>query len=239
MTFNKEETSSSDDYSSSSSSMQVDDDQLEGDDVQLQNQDDAMKVIQSNAANSIHEQALMIIEKMNTYSDISKSSSEMKNKDPTKMYDSIEQSTNTMVNTWSEYYSQLEELNMKIEKDKDEETFRKVYMDMITKAFADELDDLRHGRVKDKGKKKKKKAMEGEEVLKQHNVIVPNINKEEILKGDDVKVLVSCLESGMDIWTDDEKRFLISKKESQKTNTKSDEKVITLHERRRRALFGI
>jgi ABC-type transporter MlaC component len=224
--------SNDDSSETSSSSMCIDYNQEQ--DGQQSNDDSIIKQIQNETSEAIHMQALKIVDTLESYQ-------ELEDKNPTVMLASIDKSTNSMVDTWSAYYSQLELATTKKNEGKDDERFRKVYMEMITEAFADELDDLRHGRVKDQGKKKKKKTIEDddEELLKQQNIVVPSsIGQAETLKGNDVKVLVSCLESGMDIWTEEERQFLLSEKGPQQRNTKTDKDTLTLHERKRRALFG-
>jgi len=75
-------------------------------------------------------------------------------------------------------------------------------------------------------------------VLKQHNVIMPVASEGQVLNDDDVKVLVSCLESGMEMWTEDEKQFLVNENMLKRANPHNAENNVSLHERRRRLLFG-
>ena len=88
-------------------------------------------------------------------------------------------------------------------------------------------------------KKKKKKSNEYEEALEQQNVVLPKVKETvETLKNNDIKVLISCLESGMDIWTEEERKILISKKRENQRSSKEKKDPMTLHEQRRIALFG-
>mmetsp|Transcript_2790 Transcript_2790/g.3289 ORF Transcript_2790/g.3289 Transcript_2790/m.3289 type:complete len:266 (-) Transcript_2790:328-1125(-) len=160
-----------------------------------------------------------------------------------------------MKNTWSEYYSSIDEINNKTKSEEDiikeEALFRDAYMEMITEAFADELDDLRHGKVtnyntKKKKKKKKRKSNnmsnngddddgDCEAILKQDNIVMPNEEDEQLDENVDVEVLASCLESGMDIWTKEEKMLLAF---DNNKNIGEMKNRVRPHERRRRELFG-
>lgn len=199
------------------------------------------KNLESRTYDAIHKHAQIIRDTMERYSNPPKKK-ERKDEDrnPMKGCHLVEQKTSDMVDVWSEYYTQMKDIqNKSINFDADNRIFRKVYMGMITEAFADELDDLRHGRVKDKSNKKKKKSNEYNEVLEQQNVVVPKVKETvETLKSNDIKVLISCLESGMNIWTDEEKGFLTTKRREDQRNSNQKKDPVTIHEKRRIALFG-
>ncbi len=193
-----------------------------------------MKEIQCKTSNIIHEKALAMMGSIESCLD-----SDSAEHHHDKVYDSFRKGTEGMMSTWSEYFSNVE----KIEKAQSERSsgdggdtmFRNVYMEMMTEAFADELDDLRQGRVE--GIEKKKKT--DDDVLRQHNVIIPVAIGGQALNDDDVKVLVSCLDSGMEMWTEEEKQFLVEEKKLKHSNHPPNlEMNLSLHERRRRALFG-
>lgn len=199
------------------------------------------KELQSKTYDDIHKYAQMICETMEKYSNPQKKiKREVEDQNPMKGYHLIDQTTSDMVEAWSEYYTQKEAIqNKSMNVDADNGIFRKVYMDMITETFADELDDLRHGRVKDKPNKKKKKSNNYEEALEQQNVVVPKVKETvETLKSNDIKVLVSCLESGMDFWTQEEKGFLVAKQRPNRRKFIQKKDRMTLHEQKRIALFG-
>mmetsp|Transcript_6426 Transcript_6426/g.9768 ORF Transcript_6426/g.9768 Transcript_6426/m.9768 type:complete len:241 (-) Transcript_6426:1043-1765(-) len=237
MSTSEEKYSSGDDdshFSSSSPSPSQGDHQDEKEITLMQDVQSELSItkeIQSKTSDLIHKKALTIIGKINSCSDDSA-------KDPSDVYDSIEQETNDMISIWSEYFSQVEKKEKEKDDCRDDEKFRKVYMDMITEAFADELDDLRQGRVESKKVKGKKDSIQDNEVLKQHNVIMPVASEGQVLNDDDVKVLVSCLESGMEMWTEDEKQFLVNENMLKRANPHNAENNVSLHERRRRLLFG-
>jgi len=190
------------------------------------------KQLQFETFEDIRKQATLVVDTLSSYS-------KHNHKDPDQDHDLIDKAAKDMLDIWSNYYSQLEKMNKdsKTKLKLDDELFRRAYMDTVTEAFADELDDLRHGRIKDDGKNKKKKSTEYDEELKMQNVILPKDNEVNgtTLTNDDIKVLATCLESGMDIWTEEERRFLVMESQSRETNDKTTQ---TIHERRRKMLFG-
>lgn len=85
-------------------------------------------------------------------------------------------------------------------KEIDQERVRVAYMDMVTDAFADVLEDLRQ--------------QQGDEL--------------------DVDILVDCLQSGLDLWSSEEKELLLQESSGELENEEDD--GLTPHERRRRQL---
>jgi hypothetical protein len=199
---------------------------------------------------AIHEKAQDMIEKMNSFNGMysnknntTKESSKDITEDLMKCCEIIDQQTNEMVDIWSDYYHKLDSIQEKTQRqnEKDDELFKKIYMDMVTEAFADELDDLRKGTpVKETSKKKGKKRSivdaDDEEALRLQNVVLPKCHEiAKPLTNNDVKVLASCLESGMDVWSEEERRYLIQR---ERDGNKIDSTKMTIHEHRRRSLFG-
>jgi hypothetical protein len=174
-------------------------------------------------------------------------------RDPIKVFDEVGRVCDEMKEMWEQYHSDL----ASIEKDKElyeqkiDQKFRKVYMDVITETFADELDDLRHGRVRsnvhdqNRNDSKRGKHDAVPDILMQDNVVmsVPGQSNE----GDgeevhvDVKVLADMLESGMEGWNITEKELFLQdcwRKNSFTSKSKMIEKELTPHERRRMEIFG-
>ena len=159
--------------------------------------------------------------------------------DPIQVYDEMSQACSEMKSTWEEYRSDL----ASIEKDKEAQTlkdnnqFREVYMNLVTEAFADELDDLRHGKIqKDESMKKKKKSGD---VNHSFNIVIP----EERNSGDgnvDMDILADMLESGMVGWSPEEKELLLKDWKHGQSEGSAEVNVddLTPHERRRNILFG-
>lgn len=208
--------------------------------------------LKAESFEAIHKKAQDMIETMNSYNmmysnknAITKQTQTPKDasEDLMRGCEIIDQKTNEMVDIWTDYYRKLDTIQKQTQSqnEKDDETFKKIYMDMVTEAFADELDDLRKGtHVKEpttkKGKKRSMVDADDEEALKLQNVVVPKVNG--ILKpltNNDVKVLASCLESGMDFWTEEERRILIQKRRG---GNEVNSTNISIHEHRRRSLFG-
>lgn len=158
---------------------------------------------------------------------------------------SFQSKITSLVDSWKDYYAQLAVTEAQNNDQEITESFQKEYMELVTSAFADELDDLRHGRIKDtgSGKRKKKQQVSEEDLLQQQNLKFPDsdhMNQSCILKENDLKVLAHCLESSMKIWTEEEKRLFIQELEMLR-NMETDNEVRTesLHEQGRKKLFGI
>lgn len=171
--------------------------------------------------------------------------------DPLKVYDEVDQVCDEMKGAWEQYRSNLDD----IQKDKEayeqkvDSKFRKVYMHLTTETFADELDDLRHGRVstniltsKAMRKEKKQKSENESDILMQENIVIPVQSNTEEDVNVDVKVLVDMLESGMDGWDAIEKELFLQdcENKSRKHQDKETDQQTTMtpHEKRRREIFG-
>lgn len=127
----------------------------------------------------------------------------------------------------------------------DEETFRQKFMEFITDAFADELDDLRNGRIKEvvgNNKKKKKDFHEDEQFIRQQNVKFSNYpndsNKTCVLKENDLKVLAHSLESCMGVWTEEEKQLFLQEVHQSENLTATSAEATSLHEHNKMELYG-
>ena len=130
-----------------------------------------------------------------------------------------------------------------------EEEFRGMYMEMMTTAFASELDDIRTGKaaVLATSKKRKKKSAAAN-AMDEDNVFVAPPEQEadaEAAKRQaediDVDVLVNILQSGARAFSKEEKAILAEERE--RANRRSDDDggstdAMTPHERRRR-LVGL
>jgi GTPase SAR1 family protein len=156
-----------------------------------------------------------------------------------------------MKGAWEEFRSELADIERKKEahEEKIDSKFRKVFINLMTETFADELDDLRHGRVRVDTRKKDKKQLPVEnipDILMQENIVMPVQCMNENVGEDvnvDVKVLVDMLESGMDGWNASEKELILQdwKNKSRKHHDdteEEDQQVMTPHERRKREIFG-
>lgn len=180
--------------------------------------------------------ALTIFEKY------TKDNSKKFREDPSSALDEISNVTDSMRASWKNYSitrSKIEEEKAQHDAVQDEK-FRKVYMNLVTEAFGDELDDLRSGRVRveqmSKKKKSKKQGVESD-VLMQDNIIMPTDDSADVV---DMQILANMLESGMNSWTREERDLMLLDNEllSSKDQEKNNIKELTPHERRRRDLFG-
>lgn len=146
--------------------------------------------------------------------------------------------------------------------DRDEEgegdaQFQAQHMDLVTHAFADELEALRSGRpsaanrgaaaAAAQSKKKKKKARNGG--LVDNDDVEPEValqieddaNAGAAAPSIDVQVLADCLRTTGDVWTDEERELLLLegggyRRRRGGTTLDGADAVLTPHERRRRAL---
>jgi hypothetical protein len=197
-----------------------------------------LKVLKEKAFFSIHEQSLRVIDIIQAYSNVDGPNVET----PLEGYKLIDNATDSMVNIWSEYYSSLDALKQKHDNDEENNSnFRKNYVDMIAEALADEIDDLRCGRVKQTLSKKRKKSNSNVEIdsLQQQNILIPETNETmERLKDSDVEVLASCLDSGIESWSSEERRLLIAQRSCTEDTSAIDRDSLTIHERKRMLLFG-
>ena len=90
-------------------------------------------------------------------------------------------------------------------------------MEMMIKAFVTELDDMRCNRTIDTGSGASSSSKgNGEKlpsILDQDNILMPDNDEDDgsqIKGGDiDVEVLIRSLQSGMDVWTDEERQLVI------------------------------
>ncbi|GFH51325.1 predicted protein [Chaetoceros tenuissimus] len=184
----------------------------------------------------IGKKALTIFEKY------TKDNSKKFREDPSSALDEISNVTDSMRASWKNYSttkSKIEEQKAQHDAVQDEK-FREVYMNLVTEAFGDELDDLRSGkvRVEQVSKKKKSKNLGVEsDVLMQDNIIMPTDDSADVV---DMQILANMLESGMNSWTREERDLLILDNEqlSSKDQGKKNINKLTPHERRRRELFG-
>lgn len=196
-------------------------------------------ITKKNTAEELCEiggKALTIFEKY------TKDNSKKFREDPSSALDEISNVTDSMKASWNNYFrkrSEIEEQKAQHDAVQDEK-FREVYMNLVTEAFGDELDDLRSGRVRveqmSKKKKSKKQGVESD-VLMQDNIIMPTDDSADVV---DMQILANMLESGMTSWTREERDLMILDNEllSSKDQEKNNIKELTPHERRRRDLFG-
>lgn len=156
--------------------------------------------------------------------------------DPLRVFDEMSDLSGKVKQEWDTYYKKLKEIEIKFKPDEDE--FREAYMSMMTEAFSDELEDLRHGRIRTEKKKNVP------DILQQENIVMPDDFTQEGSNNStantsnvQVDVLVHLLGHGMYRWTDEEKRLLLEDmNNSGEENMDIDE--LTPHERRRLAAFG-
>lgn len=185
----------------------------------------------------IGKKALTIFEKY------TKDNSKKFREDPSSALDEISNVTDSMRASWKKYSitrSKIEEQKAQHDAVQDEK-FREVYMNLVTEAFGDELDDLRSGKVRveqvSKKKKSKKQGVESD-VLMQDNIIMPTDDSADVV---DMQILANMLESGMNSWTREERDLMILDNEqllSSNDQEKNNTNKLTPHERRRRDLFG-
>jgi hypothetical protein len=159
--------------------------------------------------------------------------------DPIRVYGEMSQACSEMKATWEEYHSDM----ASIEKVKEAQSiqtnkkFRDVYMNLVTEAFADELDDLRHGKLQNDDDAKKKMKNLDESILQQDNIVIPKERNSDGVNVD-MEILAEMLESGMEGWDQEQKELLLQDwKVSQGEGTMELEEL-TPHERRRRVIFG-
>jgi len=157
--------------------------------------------------------------------------------DPLRVYDELSTVTTAMSNEWKDFHSKIASIQREkeIQSEENEATFREAYMNLVTEAFADELDDLRQGLIRSTEKEK-----EVPDILKQDNIVMP---EEVTANGDvDVNILIEMLESGMAGWTADEKELLLldlkQRDDGDRMEMEMDVDRLTPHEKRRRELFG-
>jgi len=171
-----------------------------------------------------------------------------------QVFSKMESTTDAMITTWKKYHEQtklLSEEKARIHRQNDV-PFREIYMEMMTKAFATELDDMRCGRTIDTGSGASSSGKgNGEKlpsILDQDNILMPDNDEDDgsQIKGGgiDVEVLIRSLQSGMDVWTDEERQLVIDEQFTQNRRSSADESsrgegsLMTPHEHRRRLLFG-
>jgi hypothetical protein len=177
------------------------------------------------------------------------------NEKPMEIYDEIEKLSENMSTVWKEHYQMKRELEEEAKRMKGEQEimFKNSYMETVTTAFADELDDIRQGNVSNEVITKKKKGKKGggsdsvknedviDNILDQDNIILaqPQVAENNVF---DIDVMVSCLESGMSIWREEEKElFLLDREEEHimdEEDTMTKGRGLSIHERRRVDLFG-
>ena len=174
------------------------------------------------------------------------------NENPMAIYDEMEKLSESMSSVWKDHYQMKRKLEKDAKKQKDVQDikFKNAYMEIVTTAFADELDDFRQGNVSnDEIITKQKKGKSGggknkddiDNILDQDNIILAQTQ----VAGNgafDIDVMVSCLESGMSIWREEEKELFLIDRENEKemdvADSMSTGKRLSIHELRRIELFG-
>lgn len=123
-------------------------------------------------------------------------------REPDQVFVQLDQARNKITAAWDALYATAgeNETDKKAVEAINEDDMRAAYMDMVTDAYADVLEELR--------------TNEAEDI--------------------DVDVLVDCLQSGLDIMTQDEKQLFMQDKEEPTEETESSD--LTPHELRRRQL---
>ena len=176
---------------------------------------------------------------------------------PTSIYEEMEELSNNIGSVWTNHYQRKQELEdeVKLEKERQNLKFKNAYMEAITSAFGDELDDIRNGKVINETFTKKKKRKNSGNVSnsanKEDEVIDNILDQDNIILAQpqetgnasfDIDVMVSCLESGMSVWREEEKElFLLDREEKDMImSDDTDRKKIdvSIHEKRRLELFG-
>ena len=161
------------------------------------------------------------------------------NEEPDRVFDEIAAVTVKMEESQKGYHEQIASIERERARyhERNEPRFREAYMTLITDAFSDELDDLRHGRIRNNGRDKKEAVAD---ILQQDNIVMPEeggTNSGHI----DIDVLVDMLESGMQDWSSEEKELLLidlKVKAENENETNMDVDTLTVHERRRRDIFA-
>jgi len=158
--------------------------------------------------------------------------------DPIRVYCEMSQACSEMKATWEEYHSDIasiekvkEELSIDINK-----KFRDVYMNLVTEAFADQLDDLRHGKIQNDDTKKKTMNLD-ESILQQDNIVIPKERSSDGVNVD-MEILAEMLESGMEGWDQEQKELLLQDWIVSQVEDTVELDELTPHERRRRVVFG-
>jgi len=158
--------------------------------------------------------------------------------DLTTVLDRMESTTDAMTDAWKAYHLRTRDLSEERAEDRrrNDAVFREAYMEMVTGAFATELDDMRcgsggGGRTVDKAVPTGEGVEPMETSERDKNGDEDNVGGGEDI---DVEVLVRCLRAGSHVWTDGERRLLVGGPLAP-TSTVG---ALTPHERRRRSLFG-
>ena len=136
-----------------------------------------------------------------------------------QVFSKIEPTTDAMITTWKKYHEQtklLFEDKARIHR-QNVVPFSAKYMEMMIKEFVTELDDMRCDRTIDTGSSATSSSKgNGEKlpsILDQDNILMPDNDEDDgsqIKGGDiDVEVLIRSLQSGMDVWTDEERQLVI------------------------------
>lgn len=190
--------------------------------------DGKLRTVQHESANKLSQLAQHATKLMDRYSDEKCTDF---NNEPLRVYDEMASVANEMKEAWKEYNENVASVDCerKNQEEENESKFRAAYLHLVTEAFSDELDDLRHGRIKSSGSDMKTKVPD---ILKQDNIVIPR--EETVDNGSvDVDILVEMLES--EDWTKDEKELLLVDLQS---SNGMDTDTLTIHERRRREIFG-
>uniref|UniRef100_A0A7S3PZA7 Uncharacterized protein n=1 Tax=Chaetoceros debilis TaxID=122233 RepID=A0A7S3PZA7_9STRA len=199
----------------------------------MQEQEQELKDIKSKSADVIRKLAKKTTNLIEKYMD---TSNDEIIEDPMRVYAEMGNVSKDMTEAWNDYHAQIASHTESTKVN--EEEFGTRYMSEMTGAFADELDDLRQGRVREEKKKKTKKQeeedkrkKEQDDILMQDNIVMPN----EVGGHDnvDVEVLIYMLKSGMDQWSEEEKTLLLLDEDDE-----LEEDELTPHELRRREMFG-
>lgn len=199
----------------------------------IQEQEQQLKEIKSKSADVIRKLAQKTTTLIEKYKDTS--NDEILD-DPMRVYAEMSNVSDDMTKAWNEYHAQIASHTEKTRVN--EQEFSTKYISEMTGAFADELDDLRQGRVREEKKKKTKKQeeedkknKEQDDILMQDNIVIPDEvgNHGNV----DVEVLIYMLKSGMEQWSEEEKKLLLLDE-----NDEMEDDELTPHERRRREMFG-
>mmetsp|Transcript_29075 Transcript_29075/g.43941 ORF Transcript_29075/g.43941 Transcript_29075/m.43941 type:complete len:150 (+) Transcript_29075:101-550(+) len=146
-----------------------------------------------NIGKRLEEAANRTIKLMEKFSERDPSDTDSSNpwKNPQRIFEELDKSRSEIIDIWKSRYKD----NDATEENDECSDLQSMYLEMITEAFSDSLDEMRMN--------------------------------DEI----DVSILVDCLQSGMDFFTEDQIALFVFNSEN------DDDLALTPHERRRRELI--
>mmetsp|Transcript_20430 Transcript_20430/g.37029 ORF Transcript_20430/g.37029 Transcript_20430/m.37029 type:complete len:226 (-) Transcript_20430:68-745(-) len=189
----------------------------------------------THAANLLHDMSSAQVASSSSSSSLENGD---ENGDDNKMYAQLDEARNSVLAACTSMTTPLvddseQEDNQGVMMDS-HATFRAAYVDVMTQAFAQELEDMRQPPGRENASSSAV-AVETKDDEPENTTVVM-----------DVHALVDCLESGIHSWTPDERDLFLQSHADDDTNTMEDDNMVddhnkdgqslTPHERRRQLL---